>query len=60
MIRCVRLWSDAAGRSHVEMGSLTLNRAGEAGPSKLSELFPAERVSFEETLRRVLRQPGPA
>jgi hypothetical protein len=49
VIRCVRLWSDGEGRSQVETGSLPLNRPGEAGQSKLSELILAEHVSFEET-----------
>ena len=49
MIRCVRLWSSDDGQSHVEAGAITLNRPGEAGPSKLSALIPAQQVSFEET-----------
>jgi quercetin dioxygenase-like cupin family protein len=49
VIRCVRLSSGEDGQSHVETGAIALDRAGEAGPSKLSELMPAQRVSFEET-----------
>ena len=49
MIRCVRLWTGDDGESHVQRGTITMSRPGEAGPSVLSDLVPADRVSFEET-----------
>ena len=49
MIRCIRLSSGDDGQSHVEFGTIVLDHDGEAGPSRLSELIPAQRVSFEET-----------
>jgi hypothetical protein len=49
MIRCVRLWSGDDGQSHVDIGCIAMGRPGEAGPSVLSDLIPARKVSFEET-----------
>jgi hypothetical protein len=49
MIRCVRLFSGDDGQSHVEFGTIAMSRPGEAGPSVLSDVAPAEQISFEET-----------
>ncbi|SFS04140.1 hypothetical protein SAMN04487846_1757 [Microbacterium sp. cf046] len=43
MISCVRLWSDASGRSRVERGVITV----EVG--ELSSAAPASEVRFEES-----------
>lgn len=43
MIRCVRLWSDDAGRSHVERGTIA---APLGGPSLA---VPVAEVRFEES-----------
>lgn len=43
MIRCVRLWSDAAGRSHVEHGTIA------APLGSLSAAVAAVDVRFEES-----------
>jgi hypothetical protein len=45
----VRLWSGNDGQSHVALGSIALAQPGEAGPSRLSTLIDAHRISFEET-----------
>jgi hypothetical protein len=49
MMRCVRLFSADDGESHVELGSIAMAGPGEAGASVLSDLVPAESISFEET-----------
>ena len=49
MIRCVRLFSGGDGQSHVQVGVIAMSRSGEAGQSALSELIPAQAISFEET-----------
>lgn len=49
MIRCVRLFSGGDGQSHVQLGSIGLDRPGESGASLLSETVAAQRISFEET-----------
>ena len=63
MIRCVLLWSSEDGQSHVQVGALRLDRPGESGPSRLSELIPAQVVSFEETpptqFAGLARRPAP-
>jgi hypothetical protein len=43
VIRCVRLWSDAEGRSRVERGSIAV------APGVLSGSSPALDVEFEES-----------
>lgn len=49
MIRCVRLSSGDDGQSHVQLGTITLDRPGESEASLLSEAIDAQRISFEET-----------
>jgi hypothetical protein len=49
VIRCVRLWSGYDGQSHVQLGAIMMDRPGEAGSSLLSDLDPAQQISFEET-----------
>jgi len=49
MIRCIRLWNDEGGASHVQRGRIALGEAGESGGSLLSDRASARRISFEET-----------
>ncbi|HEX9177767.1 MAG TPA: hypothetical protein VF874_17410 [Mycobacterium sp.] len=45
----MRLWTGDDGQSHVQVGVIAMSRPGEAGLSVLSELVPAQGISFEET-----------